>query len=102
MIQLTSLEKTVAGQELIQMGLLQGKQEGKREGKLEGKREGKLEGKREGKLEGRTETALNLLKMGVLTDEQIAKATNLSIAEVKKLRQKLMGRKGRKNDPAAA
>ncbi len=102
MIQLTPLEKTVAGQELIQMGLLQGKQEGKREGKLEGKREGKLEGKREGKLEGRTETALNLLKMGVLTDEQIAKATNLSIAEVKKLRQKLMGRKGRKNDPAAA
>ncbi|MGE0086752.1 MAG: DUF2887 domain-containing protein [Desulfococcaceae bacterium] len=85
MIQLTPLEKTVAGQELIQIGLLQGKLEGKKEGK----KEGKLEGKKEGKLEGRTETALNLLKMGLLTDEQIAKATKLRSAEVKKLRQKL-------------
>jgi len=45
-------------------------------------------------------TALNLLKMNILTMEQIAQATNLSIAEVKKLRQKLRGRRGRKNDPA--
>ena len=72
MIQLTPLEKTVAGQELIQMGLLQGKQENK------------------------TETALNLLKMGLLTDDQIAKATNLSLGEVKKLRQKLPVKRGRK------
>jgi len=68
MIQLTPLEKTVAGQELIQMGI--------------------------------KNTALNLLKMNILTMEQIAQATNLSIAEVKKLRQKLRGRRGRKNDPA--
>ena len=73
----------MAGQELIQMGLLQGKLEGKREGKLEGKREGRIE------------TALNLLKMGLLTDEQIAKAANLRSDEVKKLRQKLGLRKGR-------
>ncbi|MGE0085454.1 MAG: hypothetical protein AB7S75_13650 [Desulfococcaceae bacterium] len=76
MIQLTPLEKTVAGQELIQIGLLQGKLEGK--------------------LEGKTETALNLLKMGLLTDAQIAKATNLSSAEVKKLKVKLGSRIGRK------
>jgi len=76
MIQLTPLEKTVAVQELMQISHLQGKQENK------------------------TETALNLLKMGLLTDEQIAKATNLGLGEVKKLRQKLRGRRGRKNDPS--
>jgi len=65
MIRLTPLENTVAGQELIQIGHLQGK----------------------------NETAFNLLKMGLLTDEQIAKATNLGLGEVKKLRQKLRGRK---------
>ncbi len=64
MIQLTPLEKTVAGQELIRIGHIQGK----------------------------TETALNLLKMGLLTEEQIAKAANLSLGEVKKLRLKRRNR----------
>ncbi len=73
MIQLTPLEKTVAGQELIQIG--------------------HIEGKKEGKLEGKTETALNLLKMGLLTEEQIAKVTNLTPAEVKKLKVKLRKKK---------
>ena len=78
MIQLTPLEKTVAGQELIQIGHLQGKQENK------------------------SEITLNLLKMGLLTEEQIAKATNLSLEEVKKLRLKMRGRRGKKNAPAEA
>ncbi|MGE0085450.1 MAG: DUF2887 domain-containing protein [Desulfococcaceae bacterium] len=82
MLQLTPLEKTVAVQELLQLTVLKGKEEWKKEGK--------------------TETALNLLKMGLLTDAQIAKATNLSSAEVKKLKVKLGSRIGRKNDPAAA
>ncbi len=64
MIQLTPLEKTVAGQELIRMGI--------------------------------KNTALNLLKMQLLSEEQIAAATGLSPAEVKKLRRKLRSRGGRK------
>ena len=40
------------------------------------------------------EAALNLLKMGLLTDEQIAKATNLSLGEVKKLRLKGWSKRG--------
>ena len=65
MIQLTPLEKTVAGQELIQMGV--------------------------------KNTALNLLKMGILSQEQIVKATGLSAAEVEKLRQKVRVRRGTKS-----
>jgi len=80
MIQLTPLEETVAVQELLQLTVMKGKEEWKREGKKEGK----------------TETALNLLKMGLLTDEQIVKATSLAPAEVKKLKQKLGIRKSRK------
>jgi predicted transposase YdaD len=65
MIQLTPLDKTVAGQELIQMGMLKGRKE------------------------GRKETALNLLQMKLLTAEQIAKATGLRLSEVNKLKQKM-------------
>ncbi|MEE4358404.1 MAG: hypothetical protein V2I97_18175 [Desulfococcaceae bacterium] len=64
MIQLTPLEKTVAGQELIQMGI--------------------------------KNTALNLLKIGLLTDEQISLATGLSPDDVKKLRRKIHVRGSRK------
>ncbi|MEZ4524619.1 MAG: hypothetical protein R2941_01690 [Desulfobacterales bacterium] len=42
-----------------------------------------------GHVQGKMETALNLLKMELLTDEQIAKATNLRPDEVKKLKRKL-------------
>ena len=65
MIQLTPLEKTVAVQELILMGIQKGKIEGKQEGKREGKEEGKREGKREGKEEGKKEG----LKQGELIGE---------------------------------
>jgi len=74
MIQLTPLEKTVAVQELMAINILNEKKE----------------------------TALNLLKMGMLSPEQIANATKLSPADVKKLRQKLRGRRGKRSDPADA
>ncbi|MBF0119499.1 MAG: DUF2887 domain-containing protein [Desulfobacterales bacterium] len=70
MLELTPLEKTVAGQELIQIG----------------KREGKREGKKEGKKEGKIETAKNLLLMKLLSIEEISKVTGLSIEEIKKLK----------------
>ncbi|WP_373190486.1 Rpn family recombination-promoting nuclease/putative transposase [Halomonas sp.] len=44
------------------------------------------EGRLEGQLEAKRETARNLIKLGVLSDEQIAEATGLVIADVQALR----------------
>ena len=52
MLQLTPLEKTVAGQEVFQMGLKEGMKEGKKRGRKEGMKEGMKEGLKEGIVEG--------------------------------------------------
>lgn len=44
------------------------------------------EGRQEGQLEAKQQTALNLIKLGVLSDEQIAEATGLAVADVQVLR----------------
>ncbi|WP_412851384.1 Rpn family recombination-promoting nuclease/putative transposase [Ectothiorhodospira shaposhnikovii] len=49
------------------------------------RQKGRLEGRQEGRQENARETAINLLKLGVLTDEQVAQSTGLSLAEVKAL-----------------
>ncbi|MBK1674994.1 hypothetical protein CKO35_17285 [Ectothiorhodospira shaposhnikovii] len=51
----------------------------------EARREGRQEGEEIGLQKGQRLTAINLLKLGVLTDEQIAQSTGLSLAEVKAL-----------------
>jgi predicted transposase/invertase (TIGR01784 family) len=55
------------------------------EARREGEQEGLQKGLQEGRQENARSTALNLLKLGVLTDEQIAETTGLSVAEVKAL-----------------
>ena len=40
----------------------------------------------EGRMETRRETALNLISMNILTDEQIAKASGLTLVEIADLR----------------
>lgn len=40
----------------------------------------------EGQMAAKQETARNLIKLGVLSDEQIAEATDLPLAEVQALR----------------
>jgi len=55
------------------------------EGKIEGRIEGKIEGRIEGIKENAVETAKNLIKMGLLTFEQIAQATKLPVEQVKEL-----------------
>ncbi len=60
MLELTPLEQTAAGKELIQIGWDEGKKEGKKE------------------------TAANLLKLG-MDVKVISKATGLSEKEIKKL-----------------
>ena len=44
--------------------------------------------RREAKKEGKIEAAQQLIEMNVLTDEQISKATNLSIDQILELKQK--------------
>ncbi len=46
----------------------------------------RLEGRQQGRLEARQETARNLIKLGVLSDEQIADATGLTVEGVQALR----------------
>ena len=53
---------------------------------LEAREEGREEGEQLGLQKGREDTARNLIKMGVLTDGQIARATGLSLAQVEALR----------------
>ena len=70
----------------IEEGKLAGIAEGEARGKRAGIAEGELKGKREGKREGVIATARQLLSMRVLTLQQIAQATGLSIPEIEALR----------------
>ncbi|RKN85209.1 Rpn family recombination-promoting nuclease/putative transposase [Paenibacillus ginsengarvi] len=54
-------------------------------GRAKGLEEGKAEGKEEGKAEAKAETAAKLLAMGIEV-ETIAKATGMSVEDIKKLR----------------
>ncbi|MHA3025176.1 Rpn family recombination-promoting nuclease/putative transposase [Chromohalobacter israelensis] len=56
-------------------------------GRQEGRQEGRKEGRQEGEQRGIEKTARNLIKLGVLSDEQIAEATGLTVAEVEGLRE---------------
>ncbi|GEN29434.1 hypothetical protein HVA01_30800 [Halovibrio variabilis] len=50
---------------------------------------GRQEGRKEGQLEAKQSTARNLLALGVLTKEQIAEATGLSVEDVAQLQADL-------------
>lgn len=66
-----------------------GERIGMEKGLKQGRMEGHQEGRREGQLEGRRETARNLLATTDLDVATIAKATNLSEAEVRALSAKV-------------
>ena len=53
----------------------------------QGRQEGLEKGLEQGRLEAKRATARNLIKLGVLNDEQIAEATDMSVAEVTALRR---------------
>ncbi|WP_006786758.1 hypothetical protein [Thiorhodospira sibirica] len=63
-----------------------GWQEGRQEGEEFGLQRGEEIGLQKGQHLKAINTARNLLKLGVLTNEQIAQSTGLSVAEVEKLR----------------
>ncbi|MCI0511133.1 MAG: transposase, partial [Chromohalobacter sp.] len=48
---------------------------------------GRQEGRQEGEQRGIEKTARNLITLGVLSDEQIAEATGLTVADVEGLRE---------------
>lgn len=67
MIQLTPLDKTVAGQELIQMGIEKGHMEGLKKG-IE---KGRMEGVEKGKLVGKIHFAQRLLRHPVTPEKKL-------------------------------
>ncbi|HAS43736.1 MAG TPA: hypothetical protein DCS93_24860 [Microscillaceae bacterium] len=54
-----------------------------------GREEGKLEGIQEGLQKGKESTAINLLKLGKLTREEIAQITDLTLEQIEHIAQKL-------------
>ncbi len=75
------------GEEKVDMcKAIQGiRNDAKEEGRAEGRAEGRNEGRAEGRNEGKTETAVSLIKMGLLSYENISLATGLSLEEIEKL-----------------
>ena len=73
-------------EEAREEGLAEGREEGREIGRAEGREEGRMEGRTsgiaEGKKENAVETARNLLKLNILTDSQIAQATQLTVEQV--------------------
>ncbi len=82
MLHLTPLDKTVAGQELIQIG--------KEEGRKEGRKEGKEEGQAQGELIGEIRAMQRVLKQTVSPREELAsKNTEELQAILKQLEEQL-------------
>ena len=69
-------------EEAREEGLAEGREEGREIGRAEGREEGRATGIAEGKKENAVETAKNLLKLNILTDSQIAQATQLTVEQV--------------------
>jgi len=68
-----------------------GRKEGRQEGRKEGRQEGRKEGRKEGRQEGTYNTCLNLIqnmKKNNLSDQEIARLTNLDIEIIKKILNK--------------
>jgi len=67
MIHYTPIEKTVVGQELIQMGRIEGRMEGRTEGHMEGR----MEGIEKGKIIGKIHLAQRLMKRPITPEKKL-------------------------------
>jgi len=67
MIHYTPIEKTVVGQELIQMGRIEGRMEGRTEGRMEGR----MEGIEKGKIIGKIHLAQRLMKRPITPEKKL-------------------------------
>jgi hypothetical protein len=68
-------------------GLKAGKEEGLKAGKEEGLKAGKEAGLKEGEQKAKEDSVRNLWSIGILTEEQIAQATGLTLEKVKALKE---------------
>jgi predicted transposase/invertase (TIGR01784 family) len=68
-------------------GWQDGREEGWKAGREEGRKEGREEGEKKGELNAREDSARNLLSLGVLTEEQIAQVTGLTLENVAFLKE---------------
>ena len=59
------------------------------DGYAEGLSEGLSKGQKDGRMEKAVEDAVNLLKMNVLSNEQISQATNLTLEKVRELAESI-------------
>lgn len=84
--------KKEARDEALAEGLKEGRAEGLKEGKAEGLKEGRVEGLKEGRAEGVKQSKIDIAKAMLKENcviELIAKVTDLSIKEIKKLKEEL-------------
>ena len=85
------MQRLVWMKEAQQEGMEKGMQEGMEKGMQQGMKKGMEQGLEQGAIEGAhakaVETARNLIAMGILSPEQTAKATGLSLAQVQQLQQ---------------
>jgi len=65
----------------------EGRQDGREEGWKAGREEGRKEGQEKGEQNAREDSARNLLSLGVLTEEQIAQVTGLTLENVALLKE---------------
>lgn len=59
-----------------EMKMREAHDDGKEEGRKEGRREGRKEGRREGRKEGQEETLQALLSLGIISADDMKKATD--------------------------
>ena len=85
------MQRLVWMKEAQQEGMEKGMQQGIKKGMEQGLEQGREQGLEQGAIEGAhakaVETARNLIAMGILSPEQTAKATGLSLAQVQQLQQ---------------
>ena len=66
--------------------IAKGREEGLEKGLEQGLEKGRKSGREEGRRQQAHDAARKLIAMGLLSDEQIAEATGLSVAEIRQLR----------------
>ena len=72
-----------------EVGLVEGREAGRAEGREVGLQEGRAEGRAEGTMQAHLAMAEKLLRMNLLTAEQIAEASELPLSEILSLKEKL-------------
>jgi len=85
-VNLDPINSVVEDKTMLAENLEQWIEQERQKWRQEGEQKGRQEGEEIGLHKGQRQTAIKLLTLGMLTDEQIAQVTGLTLAEVKTLR----------------